>query len=51
MANEDKKNSSKDNEVPKDAEQVPEGLSAEDAAEPAYDEKEAWDKSKNTLFL
>ena len=50
MANEDKENSSKDNEVPKDSEQVPEGLSAEDAAEPAYDEKEAWDKSKNTLF-
>ena len=50
MANEDKENPSEDNEVPKDAEQVPEGLSAEDAAEPAYNEKEAWDKSKNTLF-
>ena len=50
MANEDKENPSEDNEVPKDAEQVPEGLSAEDAAEPAYNEKEAWEKSKNALF-
>jgi FKBP-type peptidyl-prolyl cis-trans isomerase len=50
MANEDKKNESEENELPADAEQAPEGLSAEQAAEPAYNEKEAWDKSKNTLF-
>jgi len=50
MANEDKKNESEENELPADAEQAPDGLSAEQAAEPAYNEKEAWDKSKNTLF-
>jgi FKBP-type peptidyl-prolyl cis-trans isomerase len=50
MANEDKKNESEENELPAEAEHAPDGLSAEQAAEPAYNEKEAWDKSKNTLF-
>jgi FKBP-type peptidyl-prolyl cis-trans isomerase len=50
MANEDKKNESEENELPVEAEHAPDGLSAEQAAEPAYNEKEAWDKSKNTLF-
>ena len=39
MANEDKENPSEENELPKDAEQQPEGLSAEDAAEPCLRRK------------
>ncbi|MDG1139702.1 MAG: FKBP-type peptidyl-prolyl cis-trans isomerase [Opitutales bacterium] len=51
MANEDKEKLSEENELPKDAEQAPDGLSAEQAAESPYDEREAWDKSKNFLFM
>lgn len=50
MANEDKENPSEENELPKDAEQQPEGLSADDAAEYVYDEKEVWDRSWKKLF-
>ena len=40
MANEDKQNQPKENELPAENEQQPDGLSAEQAAEPVYDEKE-----------
>ena len=50
MANEDKENPSEENKLPKDAEQQPEGLSADDAAEYVYDEKEVRDRSWKKLF-
>lgn len=51
MANEDKQNQPEENELPAENEQQPDGLSAEQAAEPVYDEKEAWDKSKNYRYM
>jgi FKBP-type peptidyl-prolyl cis-trans isomerase FklB len=50
MANEDKNNLSEENEQPADAEPQSEGLSADELAERPYDEGDAWNKSKNSLF-
>ena len=50
MANEDKNNPSEENEQPAEAEPQSEGLSAEELAERPYDEGDAWNKSKNSLF-
>ena len=50
MANEDKNNPSEENEQPADSEPQSEGLSAEELAERPYDEGDAWNKSKNSLF-
>ena len=50
MAKEDKKNPSEVNEQPADAEPQSEGLSADELAERPYDEGDAWNKSKNSLF-
>ena len=50
MANEDKKNRSEENDQPADAEPQTEDLSVEVEAGRPYDEGDAWNKSKNSLF-
>lgn len=50
MANEDKENPSEENDLPADAEPKPEGLTADEAANAAYNEEEVWEKSKRPLL-
>ena len=51
MANEESKNENPENQTPAEEEQPVEGLTAEEAADRAYNEKEIWDKNKKPLRI